>query len=148
MFWRWSKAPSGTVFLYNDTSRAATLRTLGRFASNPRSQLLVVRRGRAEPKRFAKRASKCRRLAHASACPCRPTDCRPRAKSKANRPWLLQRTTLSPPPLNASCSSCAVERNASPLTVKSYREDLDALIEYLSERHRGVCPMPAQLTTV
>ena len=32
-----------------------------------------------------------------------------------------------------------VERNASPLTVKSYREDLQSLVDYLSdERHS--CP--------
>lgn len=30
-----------------------------------------------------------------------------------------------------------VERNASELTIKSYREDLDALIEYLAELHGG-----------
>jgi integrase/recombinase XerC len=41
-----------------------------------------------------------------------------------------------------------VERNASPLTIKSYREDLEALVEFLSERHRGRCPEPADLTTL
>ena len=41
-----------------------------------------------------------------------------------------------------------VERNASPLTIKSYREDLEALADYLAERHRGECPTPAQLTTL
>jgi len=41
-----------------------------------------------------------------------------------------------------------VERNASPLTIKSYREDLDALAEYLGERHHGDCPAPGQLTTL
>jgi integrase/recombinase XerC len=34
-----------------------------------------------------------------------------------------------------------VERNASPLTVKSYQEDLAALAEYLTEAH-GACPAP------
>ena len=37
------------VFLYDDASRAETLRTLGRFASNPGTELHLVRRRRAEP---------------------------------------------------------------------------------------------------
>ena len=41
-----------------------------------------------------------------------------------------------------------VERNASPLTIKSYREDLEALAEFLAERHRGQCPEPGELTTL
>jgi len=41
-----------------------------------------------------------------------------------------------------------VERNASPLTIKSYREDLEALAEYLGERHGGHSPDPANLTTL
>ncbi len=41
----------------------------------------------------------------------------------------------------------AVERNASPLTLKSYREDLAHLAGYLTES-RGQMPDPAQLTTV
>ncbi len=40
----------------------------------------------------------------------------------------------------------AVERNASDLTVKSYREDLDHLGEYLTEV-RGVCPAPEDIST-
>src|ERR1700676_4208216 len=40
-----------------------------------------------------------------------------------------------------------VERNASPLTLKSYREDLTHLAGYLTES-RGELPDPAQLTTV
>ena len=39
-----------------------------------------------------------------------------------------------------------VERNASALTVKSYREDLTALIGYLSEAHGGAPPAPAAIT--
>lgn len=35
-----------------------------------------------------------------------------------------------------------VERNASDLTVKSYREDLTALADYLTEAHEGLCPKP------
>ena len=35
------------------------------------------------------------------------------------------------------------ERNASPLTIKSYREDLTALADYLSEARGGQCPEPA-----
>jgi len=38
------------------------------------------------------------------------------------------------------------ERNASPHTLKSYREDLSALIAYLSDSH-GQCPSPADVTT-
>jgi integrase/recombinase XerC len=41
-----------------------------------------------------------------------------------------------------------VERNASPLTIKSYREDLAALAEYLAERYHGECPTSGQLTTL
>jgi integrase/recombinase XerC len=40
-----------------------------------------------------------------------------------------------------------VERNSSDLTVKSYREDLDALIEYLDESY-GSVPSPEQITTL
>ncbi len=38
-----------------------------------------------------------------------------------------------------------VERNASELTVKSYREDLTALADYLSEARGGPCPEPGSL---
>lgn len=41
-----------------------------------------------------------------------------------------------------------VERNASDLTVKSYREDLTALADYLSESRDGVCPKPSQVTVL
>jgi integrase/recombinase XerC len=40
-----------------------------------------------------------------------------------------------------------VERNASDLTVKSYREDLDALVEYLADV-QGRVPAPAEVGTV
>ena len=40
-----------------------------------------------------------------------------------------------------------VERNASQLTVKSYREDLTALVEYLIELH-GTAPRPSAVDTV
>lgn len=39
------------------------------------------------------------------------------------------------------------ERNASELTIKSYREDLDALAEYLEESC-GTCPAPGEITTL
>ena len=42
----------------------------------------------------------------------------------------------------------SVERNASPLTIKSYREDLTALAEYLAECRGGVCPAPGELTVI
>ncbi len=38
-----------------------------------------------------------------------------------------------------------IERNASPLTLKSYSEDLDALIEYFGEQ-LGSIPSPAEIT--
>lgn len=41
-----------------------------------------------------------------------------------------------------------VERNASALTVKSYREDLLALAEYLSQIRGGRCPQPAEITVL
>ena len=40
-----------------------------------------------------------------------------------------------------------VERNASELTIKSYREDLTALIDYLTES-LGAPPPPGQITTI
>ena len=40
-----------------------------------------------------------------------------------------------------------VERNASAYTLKSYREDLTALMEYLTDL-RGLCPEPSSLTTI
>src|ERR1700681_3816940 len=40
-----------------------------------------------------------------------------------------------------------VERNASELTIKSYREDLQALCEYLEEL-QGSAPSPGQVGTV
>ena len=39
-----------------------------------------------------------------------------------------------------------VERNASDLTIKSYREDLTALADYLSEAGGDVCPAPDRVT--
>lgn len=41
-----------------------------------------------------------------------------------------------------------VERNASPLTIKSYREDLFALHEYLSEAFGGRSLAPGEITTL
>lgn len=38
-----------------------------------------------------------------------------------------------------------VERNASPLTLKSYREDLTALAEYLQDSGGGRCPGPGEI---
>ncbi len=38
-----------------------------------------------------------------------------------------------------------VERNASPLTIKSYREDLDSVLEYFAD-DAGNCPSPAAIT--
>ena len=40
----------------------------------------------------------------------------------------------------------AVERNASPLTVKSYREDLITLSQYLAEAHGGRPPAAGAVT--
>lgn len=41
-----------------------------------------------------------------------------------------------------------VERNASPLTIKSYREDLMLLEEYLAEQTGGTSPSAAQITAL
>jgi integrase/recombinase XerC len=41
-----------------------------------------------------------------------------------------------------------VERNASPYTAKSYREDLTALAAYLSEARGGKCPQPGEVTVL
>ena len=41
-----------------------------------------------------------------------------------------------------------VERNASLLTVKSYREDLTALADYMTEARGGRCPEPGSLTVL
>jgi len=40
------------------------------------------------------------------------------------------------------------ERNASPLTVKSYREDLQTLAEYLTDQCGGHTPKPEQIRTL
>jgi integrase/recombinase XerC len=42
----------------------------------------------------------------------------------------------------------ALERNASALTVKSYREDLSALVQYLTEACGGKAPSPDELTSL
>jgi integrase/recombinase XerC len=42
----------------------------------------------------------------------------------------------------------AVERNASAYTVKSYREDLTSLVEYLAEAHGGKPPAPGDITVL
>jgi integrase/recombinase XerC len=41
-----------------------------------------------------------------------------------------------------------VERNASDLTVKSYREDLTALADYLTEARGNVCPAPGHINVL
>jgi integrase/recombinase XerC len=41
-----------------------------------------------------------------------------------------------------------VERNASDLTVKSYREDLTALADYLTEAREGRCPAPEEIAVL
>jgi len=41
-----------------------------------------------------------------------------------------------------------VERNASELTVKSYREDLAALVDYLTESRDGTCPAPGEVAVL
>ncbi|MBS0208563.1 MAG: tyrosine recombinase XerC [Planctomycetes bacterium] len=40
-----------------------------------------------------------------------------------------------------------VERNASPLTIKSYREDLTGLVQYLAHAHGGRAPKPETIGT-
>jgi len=42
----------------------------------------------------------------------------------------------------------SVERNASPYTIKSYREDLDALAGYLTEACGGASPRPEDITVL
>ena len=41
-----------------------------------------------------------------------------------------------------------VEKNASDLTLKSYKEDLEALTEYLFDLYEGRIPTPSEITTV
>ena len=41
-----------------------------------------------------------------------------------------------------------VERNASDLTVKSYREDLTALADYLTEARDGQCPTASDVSVL
>ena len=41
-----------------------------------------------------------------------------------------------------------VERNASELTVKSYREDLALLADYLTEARAGECPKPDEISVL
>lgn len=42
----------------------------------------------------------------------------------------------------------AVEKNASAYTIKSYREDLSTLVTYLNEKNKGICPKPAEVSTL
>jgi len=42
----------------------------------------------------------------------------------------------------------AVERNASAYTVKSYREDLEAFVEYLADAHGGRLPAPGDVSVL
>lgn len=42
----------------------------------------------------------------------------------------------------------AVERNASAYTVKSYREDLSALVDYLGETHGDRLPKPGEISVL
>jgi integrase/recombinase XerC len=42
----------------------------------------------------------------------------------------------------------AAERNASDMTLKSYREDFEALLEYLAASHQGKCPAADQVSTL
>ena len=40
------------------------------------------------------------------------------------------------------------QKNASDLTVKSYAEDFEALLEYMTDAYYDRCPSPAEITTV
>lgn len=40
-----------------------------------------------------------------------------------------------------------VEKNASPLTIKSYREDLEILLDYLQQTRQGRSPAPGEVST-
>ena len=61
------------VFLYNDASRAQTLRVLGRFASNPELSFSLVRRRGAQPEDPAGKPARASGDVPASALPA-PTD--------------------------------------------------------------------------
>jgi len=41
-----------------------------------------------------------------------------------------------------------VERNASELTIKSYREDLMVLVEFLTDSYNGSCPEPSSISVL
>ena len=41
-----------------------------------------------------------------------------------------------------------VEKNASELTLKSYAEDFEAIIDYLTDAYYGRCPNPEEITTL
>ncbi|MDR3109254.1 MAG: tyrosine recombinase XerC [Planctomycetaceae bacterium] len=41
-----------------------------------------------------------------------------------------------------------VERNVSEMTLKSYHEDMEALIEYLTDSHQKRCPRPDEISTL
>ena len=52
------------------------------------------------------------------------------------------------PPSPASCSSWPSSGTPRPYTVKSYREDLTALADYLTEAHGGRPPAPGDVTVL
>ena len=121
------------MFLYNDASRAATLRVLGRYASNP--ELSFSWYDAAVLSQKIRQESQQRRpRVLVLACRFRPT-------AKKRRPSVVNRRSQNRGPRVATVSEeslaatidrflqSRVERNASPLTIKSYREDLDALAE-------------------
>ena len=128
------------VFLYDDSSRAETLRVLGRYASNPELSFtwydaaVLSQKIRQESRKATIGATlrhaapqRRRRRGVLTAGNVRRLGCW-RRRLTADRDADLMQTAVT-----RFLQYLRVERNASALTIKSYREDLAALVEYLTE---------------
>ena len=140
------------IFLYNDTRKAETLRTLGRFASNPELNFSwydaavlsqKVRKTAQRSRSHDPRVFKCPTACSAATASFLSTSSSPRAIASTA-------TAIAASPCKQLSSDflryLEVERNASALTIKSYREDLEALLEYLEES-AGRLPKPREIST-
>ena len=136
------------VFLYDDSSRAETLRVLGRYASNPELSFTwydaavlsqkIRQESRKAPRTAPLRAAAAQRRRRTTSC--LALRHAPLAGRRYDRS--LQVSSRMQTAVDRFLQYLRVERNASELTIKSYREDLAALVEYLHRRRAAALPAP------
>ena len=137
------------MFLFDDASRAETLRMLGRFASNP--ELSFTWYDAAVLSQKIRQESQKATATRASSLPL-PTDSE--ETLRRSLPAVVELpvgdTTQSCKRRSpVSCSTCAWSETPRTLTVKSYREDLTALTRLPGRRPRRTAARdPGQLTTL